>query len=163
MRERSAQSECSYGKLSPYGFIKYGPIWGAGTSSFWTAHMMYLLEWWSNWADLSCIPIMYVGLNYFGLVHGSSYKWETFWHSGGHALHICARSIFSFIVVYNIKHHISGKLSLKSIRMKTVACAINTFYQYIHYNIAFLTTITCYMYKDRVIKYNRTVSIIGCK
>ncbi len=23
MRERSARSECSYGKLSPYGFIKY--------------------------------------------------------------------------------------------------------------------------------------------
>ncbi len=23
MRERSAPSECSYGKLSPYGFIKY--------------------------------------------------------------------------------------------------------------------------------------------
>ncbi len=57
MRERSARSECSYGKLSPYGFIK----------SFWTAHMVYLLEWWSNGADQSRILIIYVGLNYMSV------------------------------------------------------------------------------------------------
>ncbi len=65
---------CVYGKLSPYGFIKYQVpmqqivpffyIEGAGTWSFWTVHMVYLLEWWSNRADKSRIQIIYVGLNY---------------------------------------------------------------------------------------------------
>ncbi len=45
-------------------FYENGPIRRAGTWSIWTVHMMYFLDWWSNWGDKSCIWIMYVDLDY---------------------------------------------------------------------------------------------------